>query len=271
MICSSKFSSQITPGTIYHVDLEGDKPKVTVHLKTKVHNFTSSDFKVKQVFYPSADGTKIPMFITMRKDFVPDASSPCLLYGYGGFSINMTPSFNTVQFFTQHFGIMAIANIRGEGKYGESWSNGGKLANLQNCLMDFQCAAEFLIKEQYTAKEKLTIYRGSHGGMPVGACANQRPELYGAMVSAVVVMGMLRFHKFTVGYAWDSNYETLDDDGDINKFFAIKFPAGLTFNNQQKYDMYINTAVMMHMGNMTKDFVPVGKEEHAKIFKEIEN
>merc|ERR1712106_873050 len=111
----------------------------------------SSQFKVEQVFFPSKDGTKIPMFITMRKDFVPDGNSPCLLYGYGGFSISLTPYFSAVHtFFVQHFGIMAIANMRGGGEYGEKWSNGG-----------------------------------SHGGMLVGACANQRPDLYGAAISAV--------------------------------------------------------------------------------------
>ena len=160
----------------------------------QVHGFDNSNYKVEQVFYPSKDGTKIPMFITMRKDFVPDSTSPCLLYGYGGFSISLTPYFSTVHtFFVQHFGIMAIANMRGGGEYGERWSNGGRLDKLQNCLTDFQCAAEYLIKEKYTAKDKLTIYGGSHGGMLVGACANQRPELYGAVVSAVGVMDMLRF------------------------------------------------------------------------------
>lgn len=218
-----KFSSQITPGTIYHVDMaSGSQPEVTVHLETKVLGFEKSDFKVEQVFYPSKDGTKIPMFITMRKDFVADGSSPCLLYGYGGFSISLTPYFSPVHtFFVQHFGIMAIANMRGGGEYGERWSNGGRQDKLQNCLTDFQCAAEHLIKEKYTVKEKLTIYGGSHGGMLVGACANQRPELYGAVVSAVGVMDMLRFHKFTVGYAWVSNYGCSDVEAEFPNLLAI--------------------------------------------------
>jgi len=217
-----KFSSQITPGTIYHVDLGGSQPQVTTHLETKVHGFDNSNYKVEQVFYPSKDGTKIPMFITMRKDFVPDSTSPCLLYGYGGFSISLTPYFSTVHtFFVQHFGIMAIANMRGGGEYGERWSNGGRLDKLQNCLTDFQCAAEYLIKEKYTQKEKLTIYGGSHGGMLVGACANQRPELYGAAVSAVGVMDMLRFHKYTVGYAWVSNYGCSDKKEEFPNLLGI--------------------------------------------------
>jgi len=217
-----KFSSQITPGTVYHVALEGGVPTVTTHLETKVNGFEKSNYKVEQVFYPSKDGTKIPMFITMRKDFVPDASSPCLLYGYGGFSISLTPYFSTVHtFFVQHFGIMAIANMRGGGEYGERWSNGGRQDKLQNCLTDFQCAAEFLVQEKYTVRDKLTIYGGSHGGMLVAACANQRPELYGAAVSAVGVMDMLRFHKFTVGYAWVSNYGCSDKEEELANLLGI--------------------------------------------------
>jgi len=217
-----KFSSQITPGTIYHIDLAGTVPESKVLIQTKVSGFDSSQFKVEQVFFPSKDGTKIPMFITMRKDFVPDGSSPCLLYGYGGFSISLTPYFSPVHtFFVQHFGIMAIANMRGGGEYGEKWSNAGRQANLQNCLTDFQSAAEFLIGEKYTQKEKLTIYGGSHGGMLVGACTNQRPDLYGAAISAVGVMDMLRFHKFTVGYAWVSNYGCSDVEAEFENLLGI--------------------------------------------------
>jgi len=217
-----KFSSQITPGTIYHVDLSTAKPVQKVLIQTEVHGFDSSQYKVEQVFYPSKDGTKIPMFITMRKDFVPDGSTPCLLYGYGGFSISLTPYFSTVHtFFVQHFGIMAIANMRGGGEYGEKWQKAGKRENLQNCLTDFQSAAEYLIQEKYTSSSKLTIYGGSHGGMLVGACVNQRPELYGAAVSAVGVMDMLRFHKFTVGYAWVSNYGCSDVPSEFPNLLAI--------------------------------------------------
>jgi len=217
-----KFSSQISPGIIYHIDLAGPIPESKVLIQTKVTGFDSSQFKVEQVFFPSKDGTKIPMFITMRKDFVPDGSSPCLLYGYGGFSISLTPYFSPVHtFFVQHFGIMAIANMRGGGEYGEKWSNSGRQAKLQNCLTDFQSAAEWLINSKYTTKEKLTIYGGSHGGMLVGACVNQRPDLYGAAISAVGVMDMLRFHKFTVGYAWVSNYGCSDVSEEFQNLYGI--------------------------------------------------
>jgi prolyl oligopeptidase len=214
-----KFSSQITPGTIYHVDLSSSsQPVPKVHITTRVHNFNPADFSVKQVFYPSRDGTQIPMFVIARKDFVADASSPCLLYGYGGFSHSLTPSFNLIHtFFVQHFGIAVVANIRGGGEYGEAWQNAGRQENLQNIFDDFQCAAEYLIRERYTTPDKLTINGGSHGGMLVGTCVNQRPDLYGAAVNVVGVMDLLRFHKFTVGYAWTSNYGCSDNEKDFRK------------------------------------------------------
>jgi len=218
-----KFSSQITPGTIYHVDLsQPGAPVSKVMIETKVKGFDSSQFKVEQIFYPSKDGTKIPMFVTMRKDFVADGTSPCLLYGYGGFSISMTPYYSTVNtFFVQHLGIMAIANIRGGGEYGEGWARQGRRENIQNCLTDFQSAGEWLVNSKYTSKDKLTIYGGSHGGFLVGACANQRPDLFGAAVAAVGVMDMLRFHKFTVGYAWVSNYGCSDVADEVDTLLKV--------------------------------------------------
>lgn len=220
-----KFSSQITPGTIYHVDLatsSSSQPVPKVHITTKVHNFNPVDFSVKQVFYPSRDGTQIPMFVITRKDFVADGSSPCLLYGYGGFNISLTPSFNLVHtFFVQHFGMVAVANIRGGGEYGEAWQDAGRQANLQNIFDDFQGAAEYLVAQRYTTPAKLTINGGSHGGMLVGACANQRPDLFGAAVNMVGVMDLLRFHKFTVGYAWVSNYGCSDNEKDFRNLYGL--------------------------------------------------
>jgi len=218
-----KFSSQITPGTIYHVDLsQAGAPVSKAMIETKVKGFDSSQFKVEQIFYPSKDGTKIPMFVTMRKDFVADGSSPCLLYGYGGFSISMTPYYSTVNtFFVQHLGIMAIANMRGGGEYGEGWARKGRRENLQNCLDDFQSAGEWLVQNKYTSKDKLAIQGGSHGGFLVGACANQRPDLFGAAIAAVGVMDMLRFHKFTVGYAWVSNYGCSDVPEEVGNLLRV--------------------------------------------------
>jgi len=228
-----KFSSQIVPGTIYHVNIDNSSVQQKVHIETEVKNFNSDDFIVEQVFYPSKDGTKVPMFITKRKDFKPDGSSACLLYGYGGFSISMTPSFSTTQtYFAQHFGIVAIANIRGGGEYGEDWNNSGRQLNLQNCLTDFQYAGEYLVNNNYTNSSKLIINGGSHGGMLVGACTNQRPDLFGASIAAVGVMDMLRFHKYTIGYAWTSNYGCSDEKKhfdnliNISPLHNIKCPEG---------------------------------------------
>ncbi|KAF8983143.1 hypothetical protein BGZ46_010808 [Entomortierella lignicola] len=209
------FSSYLTPGTIYRYDfsVEDQEKRLSIFRESSVKNFDSSLFETKQVFYESKDGAKIPMFITHRKDLVFDGNNPTLLYGYGGFSISITAAYSpSYTVFMQHFGgVVAVANLRGGGEYGQDWHHAGTLLNKQNVFDDFQYAAKYLINEKYTQPSKLAINGGSNGGLLVAACVNQAPELFGAAIAQVGVLDMLRFHKFTIGHAWQSDYGYPDD------------------------------------------------------------
>jgi prolyl oligopeptidase len=202
------FTSFTVPGTIYRLDMA--TLKSTVWRSPKV-DFNPADYTTRQVFYKSKDGTRIPMFITHRKGLKLDGNSPTYLYGYGGFNISITPSFSVANLgWLEMGGVLAIANLRGGGEYGEEWHQAGMKARKQNVFDDFIGAAEWLIAKKYTQSNKLAIGGGSNGGLLVGACLAQRPELFGAALPAVGVMDMLRFHKFTIGWAWTADYGSPD-------------------------------------------------------------
>jgi len=180
-------------------------------------DFDPSGFVADQVWYPSKDGTQVPMFLVRKKGVEPNGELPVLLYGYGGFNIPLTPYFsiaNTV--WMEMGGVYAMANIRGGGEFGQEWHQGGTVLNKQNVFDDFIAAAEWLIENDWTKPSRLAIRGGSNGGLLVGACMTQRPELFGACLPAVGVLDMLRYHKFTIGWAWASDYGTSDDEDQFN-------------------------------------------------------
>jgi prolyl oligopeptidase len=203
------FHSFACPPTVYRFDLHLGTSQV---LYTPPVNFDFSGYETRQVFVTSKDGTKVPMFLIHRKDQVWDGSSPTLLYGYGGFNISIPPMFAISRLIWLELGgVIAWACLRGGGEYGEDWHQAGMLQNKQNVFDDFIACAEYLIAEKITSPERLAIQGRSNGGLLVGACMNQRPELFGAALPGVGVMDMLRFHKFTIGWAWVSDYGSAED------------------------------------------------------------
>ena len=213
-----RFSSYVDPGTVYHYNLETAASRV---YRESAIQFDPSAYETIQVFYRSKDGTRIPMFITSRKGLERDGNTPTLLYGYGGFNIPLTPRFSVSNaMWISNGGVYAVANLRGGGEYGEEWHQAGMKGNKQNVFDDFISAAEWLIENGYTSSQHLGIAGGSNGGLLVGACVTQRPELFGAALPAVGVMDMLRFHKFTIGWAWVSDYGSPDDPEDFQSIYA---------------------------------------------------
>jgi prolyl oligopeptidase len=230
------FNSLTTPPTIYRYEIATKSS--SVFRQPKVPGYDATRYETKQVFYPSKDGTRIPMFIVHRKGLKLDGNNPTLLYAYGGFNVVQSPTFSAARLAILEQGVVyASANIRGGGEYGETWHEQGMKAKKQNVFDDFIAAAEWLIANKYTSTPKLAIQGGSNGGLLVGAVMNQRPELFGVAIPQVGVMDMLRFDKFTIGWNWRADYGSSDNPEEFTALYAysplhnikkgVKYPATL--------------------------------------------
>jgi prolyl oligopeptidase len=216
------YASYIDPSTIYKLDIGGGKTEL--YKQSKVQ-FKPEDYESRQVFYPSKDGTKIPMIITHKKGLVLDGKNPCLLYGYGGFSVSLTPYFSTSGIILlENGGIYAVANLRGGGEYGEDWHRQGIKTKKQNVFDDFMAAAKYLKDYKYTSAEFLAIEGGSNGGLLVGACMTQNPAMCKVAFPAVGVLDMLRYHKFTSGAGWAYDYGTSEESKEMFEYLYAYSP-----------------------------------------------
>jgi prolyl oligopeptidase len=255
------FSSYNSPAAISRLNVSTGEVEA---FKTPDVAMNPGDYVVKQVFYTSKDGTRVPMFISHRKDVVPDGNTPTMLYGYGGVNISMTPSYSTTRLTWMDMGgIYAVANLRGGGEYGEEWHQAGTKLNKQNVFDDFIAAAEYLNTEGYTNPEKLAIFGGSNGGLLVGAVVNQRPELFGAAIPAVGVMDMLRFHNFTAGRFWTDDYGSSDN---LEEFEALlKYSP---YHNIKKGTEY--PAIMVTTADTDDRVVPGHSFKYAAALQEAQ-
>jgi prolyl oligopeptidase len=228
------FTSFTYPPTIYKINLTTNSSEL--FRKPEVA-FNPDEYVTEQKFYVSKDGTKVPMFITHKKGIRLNGKNPVMLYGYGGFNISLNPGFNTGRIpFIEQGGVYVVANIRGGGEYGEKWHMAGTKLKKQNVFDDFIAAGEFLIKEGYTNPKKLAINGGSNGGLLVGACLTQRPDLFAVAIPEVGVLDMLRYQKFTIGWAWATDFGTSDESEEMFRYLlgysplhnvkaGVKYPA----------------------------------------------
>lgn len=210
------FSSYTYPTTIYKYDVENNVSELFRKLEI---DFNPEDYETKQIFFNSKDGTKVPMFVTYKKGIALNGANPLLLYGYGGFNVPLTPGFSISNLpFIDNGGIYVVVNLRGGGEYGKEWHDAGTKMQKQNVFDDFIAAAEWLIENKYTNPEKLAILGGSNGGLLVGACMTQRPDLFKVALPQVGVLDMLRYHLFTIGYAWAVDYGKSDDSPEMFEY-----------------------------------------------------
>ncbi|MEN0007011.1 MAG: prolyl oligopeptidase family serine peptidase [Bacteroidota bacterium] len=232
------FTSFTEAPSIYRLNLN----ELTANpISTPTTDFDASAYQTEQIWYESYDGTSVPMFVIHKKDLELDGTNPTLLYGYGGFDISILPKYNRTGLnlfpvFLENGGVCAVANIRGGGEFGSDWHKAGTQKLKQNVFDDFQAAAEYLIANKYTSSERLAIYGRSNGGLLVGACMTQRPDLFGVAIPAVGVLDMLRYHQFTIGWAWATDYGRSDDPemldyllsySPVHSVSAERYPATL--------------------------------------------
>ncbi len=216
-------TSFTTPSSVYYYDVASNTSNLFRESEIK---FDTEAFETKQVFYPSKDGTEIPMFIVHKKGIKLDGNNPALLYGYGGFNISLTPNFSMRPLiWLEQGGIYAVANLRGGGEYGEKWHKAGTKLQKQNVFDDFIAAAQYLIANNYTNSSKLAINGGSNGGLLVGAVANQQPELFKVAIPAVGVMDMLKYHQFTIGRYWATDYGTSEESEEMFQYLLNYSPV----------------------------------------------
>jgi prolyl oligopeptidase len=210
------FTNYVYPSTIFKYNIR--QATSELYQEPKV-DFNPADYESYQVFYTSKDGTKVPMIITHKKGLAKDGNNPTIVYGYGGFNVSLTPSFSaSLIVWLEQGGVYAVPNIRGGGEYGKKWHDGGRLLNKQNVFDDFIAAAEYMIDNKFTNSKMLGISGGSNGGLLVGACMTQRPDLYAVALPAVGVLDMLRYHTFTAGAGWAYDYGTVDQSEEMFRY-----------------------------------------------------
>lgn len=254
------FTSFIYPTSIFKYDIASGKS--TLYEKPKV-DFNPEDYETKQVFYQSKDGTKVPMFIVYKKGIELNGKNPTWLYAYGGFSVSLTPSFSTSRIvWLENGGVYAQPNLRGGGEYGEKWHLAGTKMNKQNVFDDFIAAGEYLIKEKYTSSQYLAVAGGSNGGLLIGATMTQRPDLMKVALPAVGVMDMLRYHKFTAGAGWASDYGTADDSKEMFEYIQKYSPVHALKPNTQY------PATMVTTGDHDDRVVPAHSFKFAATLQE---
>ncbi|MCW3121949.1 MAG: family peptidase [Flavipsychrobacter sp.] len=256
------YTSYVYPSTIFRYDINTGKSEI---YKVAGVKFDPKLYESKQLFYTSKDGEKIPMIITYKKGMKLNGKNPVMLYGYGGFNISLTPSFSVSNLvFIESGGIYAVANLRGGGEYGDKWHNGGIKMKKQNVFNDFIAAGEYLIKEQYTSKDYLAISGGSNGGLLVGACETQRPDLFRVCFPAVGVLDMLRYNKFTAGAGWSYDYGTAEDSKEMFDYLYKYSPVHNT--KQQCYP-----ATMVTTGDHDDRVVPAHSFKFAASLQAAQN